>query len=153
MSKNTNIYHNLINYLNIFLNKIYFIKRYEYAVSSSLMIIIIAMLFGCYDLCSILLIGGINACMNFFGLFMEEFNILKQNSETNWLPFIFGSFAGLMPWIVILIYFLGGGNYDLIPGFVYGIFACYIFFFNTFPVNMFLQYKKWRQWKDYIFGE
>ena len=28
---------------------------------------------------------------------------------------------GAAPWAVVLSYFLGGGNYDRIPGFVYGI--------------------------------
>ena len=38
---------------------------------------------------------------------------------------------------------MGGGNYERIPGFVYGILIGYFIFFNTFPVNMALQYKKY----------
>ena len=40
-----------------------------------------------------------------------------------------------------------------IPGFVYGILFGYFFFFNTFPVNMFLQYARVGRWRDYRFGE
>ena len=58
------------------------------------------------------------------------------------MPFWFGCFAGLWPWIVALMYFLGGGNYDKIPDFVYGVFVSYAVFFNTFPINMVLQYRK-----------
>ena len=43
------------------------IFRYEYAASSSLMIVAIATLFGCYDLSSLILIFIVNATMNFWG--------------------------------------------------------------------------------------
>jgi hypothetical protein len=58
----------------------------------------------------------------------------------DWLPFWFGCFAGAGPWAVVLMYFLGGGDFDQVPGFVYGVLVAYIIFFNTFPVNMYLQY-------------
>jgi len=44
-------------------------RWYEYAVSSSLMIVSIAVLFGCYDVASLLLIAFCNASMNFFGAY------------------------------------------------------------------------------------
>jgi len=69
----------------------------------------IALLFGCYDIVTILLMGSINACMNFFGLLMEEMNIGKAKKEKSWVPFYYGCFAGLFPWIGILFYFFGGG--------------------------------------------
>ena len=40
---------------------------------------------------------------------------------------------------MVALYFFGGGNFDQIPGFVYGILFGYVFFFNTFPINMALQ--------------
>lgn len=128
-------------------------RWYEYAVSSSLMIALIAMLFGVYDLATLLLLITCNASMNFFGLLMEELNQHTSSSSIIWSPFIFGCFAGVMPWVVVLMFFLGGGNYSDIPGFVYGIFGAYLFFFNTFPVNMVLQYKKIGKWADYRYGE
>lgn len=48
-------------------------RWYEYAISSSLMIWIIAMFFGVYDIASLLLIAGINASMNFFGKSKKAF--------------------------------------------------------------------------------
>lgn len=42
-------------------------RWYEYAISSSLMIWVISMFFGVYDLASLILIAGVNASMNFFG--------------------------------------------------------------------------------------
>ena len=126
-------------------------RWYEYALSSGLMIVLIAMLFGCRDLASLLLILAVNACMNLFGLMMEVVN--QYTTSTDWMPFWFGCFAGLWPWIVALMYFLGGGNYDKIPDFVYGVFVSYAVFFNTFPINMVLQYRKVGRWADYRYGE
>ena len=37
--------------------------------------------------------------------------------------------------------------------FVYGILFGYFLFFNTFPVNMALQYARWGKWSDYRYGE
>jgi uncharacterized membrane protein required for colicin V production len=76
-----------------------------------------------------------------------------ERLEVNWEPFIFGCIAGVAPWIVVWMYFLGGGNFDQIPGFVYGILVAYLIFFNTFPVNMVLQYKRVGKWAEYRYGE
>merc|ERR1711865_1207256 len=70
---------------------------------------------------------------------MERMNP-PERTAVDWSPFNFGCIAGAAPWIVVLSYFLGGGNFGEIPGFVYGILFGYFLFFNTFPVNMALQY-------------
>ena len=56
------------------------------------MIVLIGMLVGIYDLGAIILIFGINAMMNLFGLLMELHNQTTQ--KTDWTSFIFGSIAG-----------------------------------------------------------
>lgn len=127
-------------------------RWYEYALSSSVMICAIAMLFGCYDIGALILMFFVNASMNLFGLMMERLNPAGRTT-VDWTPFIFGCIAGVAPWIVVLSYFLGGGNYGEIPGFVYGILFGYFVFFNTFPVNMVLQYARIGKWADYRFGE
>jgi len=127
-------------------------RWYEYALSSSVMICAIAMLFGCYDIGSLILMFFVNASMNLFGLMMERLNPAGRTT-VDWTPFIFGCIAGVAPWIVVLSYFLGGGNYGEIPGFVYGVLFGYFVFFNTFPVNMVLQYARIGKWVDYRFGE
>jgi len=67
-------------------------RWYEYAISSSIMIVVIAMLTGIYELSSLLLIFSLNATMNLFGLMMELHNQTTQ--KTNWTAFMFGCFAG-----------------------------------------------------------
>lgn len=128
-------------------------RFYEYALSSSLMIVLIGMLVGVWDLGAIILIFAVNATMNLFGIMMEYHN--QYTEKTNWTAFIFGSMAGIVPWIVILVYFLSAVNSAGAkpPGFVYAIIPTIFVFFNIFAVNMVLQYKKVGPWKDYLFGE
>jgi hypothetical protein len=140
------------NYLRDLSKGINRTRWYEYALSSSVMMCTIAMLFGDYDIGSLILMFFVNASMNLFGLMMERLNPPERTS-VDWTPFIFGCVAGVAPWIVVLSYFLGGGNFSQIPGFVYGILFGYFFFFNTFPVNMVLQYARVGKWADYRFGE
>lgn len=128
-------------------------RWFEYALSSSVMIVLISTLFGIYDIASLILIFIVNASMNLFGLVMEQLNSGKSKKEINWGPFIWGSFAGIAPWIAIFLYMFGTGNFSRVPWFVWAIVGTYFVAFNTFPVNMVLQYKKIGKWKDYIYGE
>jgi hypothetical protein len=129
------------------------IRWYEYALSSSVMIVLIALLVGIYDFSTLLLIFGINASMNLFGLVMEQIN--QDKKEINWLPYIFGCIAGIIPWIAILLHFQGAiSSAEVeVPTFVYFIVFSLFAVFNVFALNMFLQYKKVGPWKSYVFGE
>jgi hypothetical protein len=127
-------------------------RWFEYALSSSIMIVLIATLFGIKDIGSLILIFVVNATMNLFGLVMEQLN-MKREQKLNWGPFVWGSIAGIAPWVVILIYMFGTGNFDRVPWFVWAIVATYFVAFNTFPINMILQYKKVGKWADYLYGE
>lgn len=124
----------------------------EYSLSSSIMIVIIAMLVGVYDLSTLIVIFSINAVMIFCGMIMEVHN--QSTKVTNWISFVVGSFAGLMPWVVIALYLFGSGDAENgPPSFVYWIFFSIFLFFNTFAINMYLQYKKTGKWKEYLWGE
>ncbi|OJG11122.1 integral membrane protein [Enterococcus aquimarinus] len=128
-------------------------RWFEYAISSSIMIVLISTLFGIYDIVSLVLIFIVNATMNLFGLVMEQMNSGKSKNDIIWGPFIWGSIAGIAPWIAILLYMFGNGNFDQVPWFVWAIVGTYFVAFNTFPVNMILQYKKVGKWENYIYGE
>lgn len=145
MPKFNRIYNNqLTRGMNVF-------RWIEYSLSSSLMIILIAVLFGVYDIGALILIFALNASMNLFGLLMEKMN--QYTPKTDWLPFIFGSIAGIAPWIVIIMYAFGNADPSQVPWFVYAIFGSYLVFFNLFPINMILQYKKVGKWSNYLYGE
>ena len=128
-------------------------RWFEYALSSSVMIVLIATLFGIYDIASLILIFIVNAAMNLFGLTMEQLNSGSEKTGVNWGPFVWGSIAGIAPWIAIVLYMVGTGNFDMVPWFVWAIVGTYFVAFNTFPINMILQYKRVGKWKDYLYGE
>ena len=143
--KTNNIYNqDLAKHINQF-------RWYEYALSSSIMIVLISVLFGVYDIGTLIVIFLLNASMNLFGLLMEKMNENKE--KVNWLPFIFGAVAGIGAWIVIALYGFGNADPSQVPWFVYAIAVTYFVFFNLFPINMVLQYKKVGKWKNYLFGE
>jgi hypothetical protein len=122
----------------------------EYFFSSSIMIVLISQICGISEIAALLAIFGINACMILFGALQEKY---EKPGKPSWTPFLFGSFAGIIPWIAILIYTISPGLSVSPPGFVYGIIISLFVFFNCFAVNMILQYKQVGPWKDYLFGE
>lgn len=122
----------------------------EYSFSSSLMIVLIAMLPGIFDIAALIALFGVNAMMILFGLLMEHY---ESPGTPHWLPYIFGCIAGIVPWVAIGIYVWSPGSVAEPPGFVYAIFASMFVFFNSFAINMVLQYKQLGKWRDYLFGE
>jgi hypothetical protein len=139
-----------VNNLKMHINRA---RWYEYAFSSSLMIVLIAMLNGMYDLPSLVLIFALNAMMILFGYMMELHN--QTTRRTDWTAFIFGCIAGIVPWIAIFMYLVGANSSPDtdVPDFVYGIVVSLFVFFNSFAINMWLQYRELGRWKDYLFGE
>lgn len=123
----------------------------EYSFSSSLMIVLIAMLTGIADIAALIALAGVNASMILFGLLQEKYE--TPGETRSWMPYWFGVLAGAIPWIAIGIYLFSPGTEASAPGFVYGIFFSLFVFFNIFAVVMVLQYKKVGRWKDYRFGE
>jgi len=122
----------------------------EYFFSSSIMITLIAQICGITDVAALMAIFGINASMILFGGIQEKY---EQPGKPSWIPFWYGSFAGIIPWIAIVVYMISPGVSASPPGFVYAIIGSYFVFFNSFAVNMVLQYKQVGPWKDYLFGE
>jgi len=126
-----------------------FFRWIEYSLSSSIMIVVIAMLVGIYDIGTLIALVGVNASMILFGWMMELHN--QSTEKTNWTAFYFGCIAGVIPWVVIGIYLFG--PIDKAPTFVYWIFFSIFVFFNSFAINQVLQYDKVGKWKDYLYGE
>ena len=122
----------------------------EYSASSSVMVVLIAMLTGISDVTALISIFAVNATMILFGLLMEKY---EQPGNPNWLSYWFGIFAGAVPWIAIGIYLWSPTTDASPPAFVYGIFFSLFVFFNSFAINMVLQYKKIGKWSDYMYGE
>ncbi len=119
----------------------------EYSLSATLMIILIAMLTGVADIGAIIGIAGANVAMILFGWLMERANRDREGG-IDWLPFIFGSIAGAVPWIIVTVSIVGsvtdGGGP---PAFVYGIFVSLLILFFSFAVNQALQFARKGPWR------
>lgn len=122
----------------------------EYSISSSLMVVLIAMLTGIADVAALIAIFGVNASMILFGWLMEKY---EQPGRPNWLSYWFGVITGAVPWIVIGIYLWSPTTAAEPPAFVYAIFVSLFIFFNSFALNMILQYRQVGPWRNYLFGE
>jgi sulfite exporter TauE/SafE len=127
-------------------------RWYEYALSSSVMIFVIA-LFLVWDFWSLVMIFVLNAITMMFGHQMELLN--QKTEKTKWSPFVLGCVTGFTPWIILFVYFLAAVNSSGAepPAFVYLILFIYFGLFNVFALNMILQYKGIGKWKDYLYGE
>lgn len=124
----------------------------EYSLSSSLMIFLIAQLNGISDYATLLAIFGVNVSMILFGWLQEKYT---KPGDGQWLPFIFGCIAGVIPWVIIVMQLvsLNGPAGTSAPGFVYAIVISLFVFFNCFALVQYKQYKAKGKWINYLRGE
>jgi hypothetical protein len=124
----------------------------EYSLSSSVMIFVIAQLNGISDYAALLAIFGVNVSMILFGWLQEKYT---TPGDGQWLPFIFGCIAGIVPWLIVVMQLISpkgpvGAN---APGFVYGIVLSLFVFFNCFALVQYKQYQGKGKWANYLRGE
>ena len=122
----------------------------EYSISSSVMVVLIAMLTGISDVAALGGIFGVNAAMILFGLVQEHY---EEPGSKRWMPYWFGVLTGAVPWILIGIYLWSPTSAGEPPAFVYAIFFSLFVVFNSFAINMVLQYRQVGKWKDSLYGE
>ncbi len=130
----------------------------EYALSSTLMMVLIAATTGITDMAALIALAFANISMILFGWIMEMVNSNEDVERKNvwWSPFWMGCVAGIGPWLAILIplwFNVSEEGSQGPPGFVYGIIVSIFFFFNTFAINQWLQYRGKGRWADYLHGE
>jgi hypothetical protein len=126
----------------------------EYAISSSVMVVVIATLAGVQEGGTLIAVAGASAAMNLFGWSMEAAN--EGRDRPQWLHYVFGCIAGAVPWIVIALALWTAATEPgatPIPGFVIAIFVSLFAFFNVFAITMVLQYRRIGRWRDYLVGE
>ena len=121
----------------------------EYSLSSSVMIVLLAMLTGISDIAALIAIFAANAAMIFFGAVQERY---EGPGGSLW-PFWLGCVVGIAPWLAVGVYLWSPGSAAEPPAFVYAIFVSLFVFFNIFALNMWLQYRRVGRWSSYLFGE
>ena len=126
-------------------------RWYEYSISASLMLVLIAMLSGIREGPALIGIFGASAAMILFGLAMERVNSGRE--EIVWGPFWYGCVAGAVGWLAIGLQLAVGKSESGLPTFVLVIFFTLLVLFSSFAVNMFLQYRRVGRWADPAFAE
>ena len=128
-------------------------RWYEYAFSSSIMIVLIATFVGVWDFWSLVMLFTLNAMMIMLGYYMEAVN--QHTEKTSWSAFLVRCISGGVPWVVLFAYFVAAILSTGVepPALVYSIFFIYFAVFNVFALNMVLQYKGVGRWRDYLYGE
>ena len=135
----------LTNHINVF-------RWVEYALSSSVMVVVILQLNGVTDYVALLAVFGVNVTMILFG-WLQERNATPGDGDL--VAFWFGCIAGSVPWIAVVINLFAPGDTSgaTAPGFVYGIVVSLFIFFNCFAIVQYLQYRAKGRWADYLYGE
>lgn len=122
----------------------------EYSISSTLMIVLIAVVNSVWDVVALLALAGCNISMILFGWLQEKY---EEPGKGGLLPFWFGCIAGVVPWIAMFYLLFSPGSTAEPPGFVYGVVISLFLFFNSFALVQWLQYKQIGKFADYLVGE
>ena len=126
-----------------------FYRWAEYSLSSSVMIVLIALITGISDVAALIAIFAANAAIDLLWCGPGEVRTARRIL----LPFWMGCVVGIAPWLAIGIYLWSPGSAAEPPAFVYAIFVSLFVFFNIFAINMLLQYRRVGRWRSYLFGE
>lgn len=125
----------------------------DYGLSSGVMLIVVALLCGVYDLMTLVAIFGFSLVASGMGLATEIYNQNKQ--QTSWLAFGFGCVANVTPWIIIAFYLFGANVYGTghIPSYVYAVFGTMFVLMNGSKLIQYLHYQKKGKWANYLYNE
>jgi hypothetical protein len=140
----------------------YYIERHqnpfrwaEYAVSASLMRIMIAELSGVTDIHLLWCIFALAALTMLLGGIHESVNAKARadNLKQNWYPFFVSWLAHLASWLVIFNYFFVSVSQGNPPGFVWAIIFILFLLDGSFALLFTLQWLKIGLFSDYVAGE
>ena len=128
-------------------------RWWEYSISASLMVVLIAMLAGITEVTALVALFGVNAAMILFGLAMERANLGRE--EVDWRPFVIWLYrrSGALDRDRRLQIVRRETEGEGVPGFVFAIFVLLFLLFNSFALNMWLQYRGRGRWADPLFAE
>jgi hypothetical protein len=125
------------------------LRWFEYSISASVMLTLIAVFVGIWDLAALIGLFGVNSTMIWFGALQERY--VRPGRANSRLPFWLGTLAGVIPWVVIGIYLLQDAG--AVPTFVFILYAVELLFFWSFGLTQWLQYRQVGRWASYLAGE
>jgi len=129
------------------------VRWIEYACTAALILGIVALLGGVYDISSLLMIMALTASMYMVGLFVDLRTRGKPLSE--WASSRLACLAGLLPGFVLLFYAFATQLYGAthLPSFVYWLYGSMAIIFIALATNFYLQHKARGKWANYLYGE
>ncbi len=123
----------------------------EYSINASVLLFLAAQMSGIGNVVSLIAIFALSTSMVLFGALQEKY---EQPGSQGFLPFIFASLFGLVPWVIIGTGFVTTQNStSAIGSFASQAVALLFAFFVAFGLNQFFQFKRIGRWKDYLRGE
>ena len=129
------------------------VRWLEYAVTAALVMAVVALLDGVYDISSLLMIMALTATMYLVGLFVD----MRWGAKTinSWADCRLAALVGLLPAGVLLIYFLETSVYGRahLPTFLYYLYGSLGVIFLALATNFYLQHARRGKWADYLYGE
>lgn len=118
-------------------------RWFEYAWSSSLMIVLVAILFAIYDISLLLTLFAINMTVMYTGRAMDRANSRLMSTEgsgagkagrtVDWEPFIIGSFLAVVEWAIIYMT-LAQFDFSKAPAYIIPLLFTYFVLFCSFAV-------------------
>ncbi|MBM3635161.1 MAG: hypothetical protein FJW99_07770 [Actinobacteria bacterium] len=125
------------------------LRWWEYSVSASLMIVLIALVSGIDQSTALIALFGANVGMILFGLAMEQRNP-AGTEKVDWRPFAYGCITGAFPWIAIGLVLVRAQIDVGVPAAIWAIYISLFVLFFTFALNMWLHYARKGRWANIV---
>lgn len=133
--------------------KVNVLRWSTFALTSSLMVIAVALLAGISDLSTLLALVVLSAATSMVGLSKEL--LADGKAAVKKLVCGIGCAIGVLPWLIVAVYIFGAQAYGTagMPGYVYWLFGSMVVLFGATHGLIYLQHKGPAKWRDYLFVE
>ncbi len=125
----------------------------EAGVTSSLAVVLVAMLVGVYELSLLLTLVVLTGLVNLGWYWLEALG--DKRPKRLWPVFGVAKFVAYMPWIVMAIYFTYAitSKASAVPGFFYWLYGIMVGLTVLMVTHTWLRFKPVKAWKNYLFVE
>lgn len=118
----------------------------EYALSGSVMLVVVGLISGVYDVASLLMLFAFGIIAS---LLMLSAETRSKSSALYWLA----AATGLVPWLVVVLYLCVAHTSGQVPGYVYVADVTTFIFFAGLAVVAYLQHKRQGSWANHTYSE
>lgn len=125
----------------------------DLAVTSALMLEIVALISGVQDVMTLKMIAGLAVVTCALGYIAERQN--ENATKPVLTTYVVSLFTGALPWLVIAVSLVATPLYGLVrsPWYTYALYAAGLISFGLLAYNQFNQHRRLRNWANYIVVE